>query len=532
MTTFHILVATDLTEESIAQLHAEPDMQITVVSPSIAAVKEVIETAHAIISRDDLTIDRDLIAHAPQLRLIATPAAGSSGVDIEAATERGILVMNAPGVSAVAAAEHTVMLLLALSRHLIDAHNSMRAGYWLLDRKRQAGTQLRGKILGLVGLGRVGQLVASIALGFGMTVLAYDPYLSEDQVADGRVQLIGLRELLNRSDFISLHVPETRETRLLIDADALTFVKPGARLINTSYGGVIDEQAVATALKEDRLAGIAVDVYTDEPPYNSPLIGMDHVIHTPHIGDNTHEAKHDLSSQIVEQVIDALNDVDYRNVLNLPLGPGMDYSTVRPYMILAERIGMLVHVLARHTVRRVAVELRGEAVSGMVKPLTVAMLKGLLSLVLGDSVSYINAPLLASERGIQVAQIKGLPVADYANLVSYQVTLEDGEEIMIAGTLLDHRVPHIMQINQYRMNFVLQGHLLLMGSYDQPGVIGRVGTLMASNQVNIASWHTGRDQPGGQTLTVLALDEALPNDVLDDLLGQDFVRHAHQIHLA
>ncbi len=531
MSDYHILVATDLTDDSLETLRQATDVRLTVVPPNAQAIRPFLKEIHALITRDDVLVDREIIEAAPLLKVIGHPAAGLNGVDIEAATERGIIVMNTPGVSAVAAAEHTMALMLALSRHLVEAHNGMRSGYWLLDRRRQAGTQLREKTLGIIGLGRVGRVVASLALAFGMNVIAYDPYITEDQIGDGRVQLLGLRELLQQSDFVTLHVSATRETRHLLNAERIALMKPGARLLNTSYGAAIDEQAVADAILAGHLAGVAVDVYSDEPPYTNPLVGLDGVLHTPHIGDNTVEAKHSLSAQIVRQVLDALHDVDYRNVINLPLIPGMDYEAVRPYMLLADRLGMLLHALARHPVKRVAVELRGEEASVLIKPVTVALLKGMLHAVLGESVSYINAPFLAHERGIQVYQAKNLPTGDYVNLVSCKVTLEDGEEIVISGTLLDRRVPHILQINEYRMNFVPQGHLLLMGSYDQPGVIGRVGTLMANNDVNIASWHTGRDQPGGQTLTVLTLDEPVPEDVLQTLCSHDFVRHAHQVNL-
>ncbi len=422
--------------------------------------------------------------------------------------------------------------MLTLSRGVIDVHNSLKSGYWLLDRKRQAGTQLYGKTIGLIGLGRVGTIVAQRCLGFGMTVLAYDPYIAEDQVDDKRITLVNLKELLTRSDYVSIHVPATSETRHLVNADLIDQMKPGARLINTSHGSVLDEAAAAAALKAGKLAGIALDVYAEEPPYNSPLIGLDHVVHTPHIGDNTVEAAQDLSIQIVTQVVDALRGEDYRNVVNMPFMPGMDFEQTRPYLQLAERIGALIHVLARNPVRRVAVECRGDDVNSLIKPLTVAILKGLLAPVLSDGVNYINAPVLAVERGIQVTQAKGLKSADYATIVLCQATLEDGENITIAGTLLDRREPHIVQINDYRMNFVPEGHLLIMGSFDQPGVIGRIGTLMAQNGINIASWQTGRSGPGGHTLTVLTLDEALPEALLAELTAIEFVRHAHQVKVS
>lgn len=526
-----ILVVTDLTDDSLAILNDAPDVTVQVVTPTLSAVREAIKDAHAIIARDDVVLDAELLEHAPNLKVIGRPSVGLSGIDIETATQRGIIVMNAPGISDIAAGEHTLMLMLALSRRVIPAHNSMREGFWLMDRKRQAGTQLYGKTLGVIGLGRVGQIVASRALAFGMTVLAYDPYLSEDQVSDERVILVGLGDILAQSDFVSLHIPSTQETHHLIDDDRLTQMKQGARLINTAHGTAMDENAVADALKSGHLGGVAVDVYAEEPPYNSPLIGLEGVIHTPHIGDNTIEATQDLSNQIAEQVLDALRETAYRNVVNMPFMPGVDFEAIRPSLVLAERMGTLVHVLSRYPVKRVAVEFRGDELAGLVKPLTVALLKGLLTPILGEAVSYINAPILASERGIQLTQAKGLQTGDYANLVSCQVTLEDDEEIIMAGTLLDHKRPYIVQINEYTMNFVPEGQLLIMGSYDKRGVIGRVGTMMAENDVNIASWQTGRTGLGGNTLTVLTLDQPLPESLLNSLLAQDFVRHAHQVDL-
>jgi D-3-phosphoglycerate dehydrogenase len=528
---YTVVVATDLTDDSLNVLRVQPDITLKVVAPRLRDVQEALADADALIARDDIPVDVALLNGAPSLRVVGRVGAALTGIDFEAATRRGILITHTPGTSAIAAAEHTMALMLGLSRRLTTLHDSLKAGYWLLDRKRQAGTQLSGKTLGILGLGKVGRVVAQRALAFGMTVLAYDPYLGEEQVEDSRVLLVGLGELLARADFVTLHVPPTPETRGMVSADFIARMKPGARLINTAFGGLMDEEAAAEALRSGHLAGVGLDVYGQEPPYSSPLIGLENVLHTPHVAENTIEASQNLSLQIVHQVIDALRGSDYRNVANLPFLPGMDYEAIRPYLTLAERIGTLILLLSRHPVRRVAVEYRGEDVAGLVKPLTVALLKGLLSPALGETVSYINAPMLAAERGIQVTQTKGLKIGDYSNLVSCQVTLADGEDIVMAGTLLDRKEAHIVQINEYRMNFVPDGHLLLMGSYDQPGVIGRVGMLMAENGVNIASWFTGRAEPGGHTLTVLSLDQPMAEEAFQKLLALDFVRHAHQAHL-
>ncbi len=531
MTQHHVLVATDLTPESIDCLQSADNITVTTVAPKTSNVRDALKTATAIISRDDFKLDAPLLEHAPNLKLIARMSAGLSGIDIEYATQRGIIVMNTPGVSAVAAAEHTLTLMLALNRNLPPIHDSLREGWWLFDRKQQVGKQLNGKTVGIVGLGRVGQRVAHLCLAFGMTVKVYDPYIREEQVNDPRIFLVGFRELLQTSDYVSVHVPATRETQAVFDAETIAEMKKGACFINTSHGGVADETALADALKEGQLGGVALDVWSEEPPFNSPLIGLDHVIHTPHIGDNTVEAMQDLSLQVVEQVIDALHDTDYRNVVNMPLLPGVNYDEIRPYMELAENIGSLQHVLARSPIRRVAIEIIGDDMNGLIKPMTVGILKGLLTPILGDQVSYVNAPILATERGWQITQAKGIKISEYSNVMTCQITLDDNEEISIAGTLLDRKKPYILQINSYRIHFVPRGYLLVMGSYDQPGVIGKVGTLLADNGVNIASWHTGRAEPGGNTLTVLTLDEPIPETILDMLREQDFIRHAHQLKI-
>ncbi len=531
MTRHHVLVAADLTPESLAKLKASDNITAATVAPKTANVRQALRQAAAIITRDDFRLDAPLLDHAPKLKLIARMSAGLTGIDIDCATERGILVMNAPGVSAIAAAEHTLALMLALNRNLPTLHDSLREGWWLFDRQQQVGRQLHGKTIGIVGLGRVGQRVARLCLAFGMTVKAYDPYIREEQVNDPRILLVGLRELLGCADYVSAHVPATRETQDFFTAESLAQMKPGACFINTSHGGIIKEALLAEALKSGHLGGIAIDVWNEEPPFNSPLIGLDKVIHTPHIGDNTTEARQDLSMQIVEQTVDALNDRDYRNVVNMPLLPGVNYEEIRPYMQLAESIGALHHILARSPIRRVAIEIIGEDMNGLIKAMTVGILKGLLAPILGDKVSFVNAPLLATERGWQITQAKGIKISEYRNVITCQITLEDQEDISIAGALLDRQKPYILQINDYRIHFEPRGHLLIMGSYDQPGVIGRVGTLMAEHGINIASWHTGRAEPGGHTLTVLNFDEAVPEPLMNILQQQDFIRHVHQLKI-
>ncbi|MCZ2098946.1 MAG: hypothetical protein LC121_22340 [Anaerolineae bacterium] len=369
---FQILITADLTDQGMALLNSAGDVEVEQVNPTNAPRLRVkLATALALIARDDVVIDRA----ARRRRFCARDRAGRrgvSGIDLETATSRGIIVMNAPGVNAIAAGELTLTLMLALSRSLIDVHNSLKSGFWLLDRKRQAGTQLSGKTLGLIGLGRVGTIVAQRCLSFGMTVLAYDPYIADDQLDDKRVTLVGLASCCRSGRHIRSATARRAASRRRRD-------QPNGRafLINTAHGSVVDEAAVAAALKDGRLAGVGTDVYSEEPPYNSPLIGMTNVIHTPHIGDNTVEATGDLSLLIVTQVLDALRGEDYRNVVNMPFVPGMDFEAERPYLQLAERIGALIPCW-RATRAIIKSEYRGEDdMNVLIKPVTVAILKGL-----------------------------------------------------------------------------------------------------------------------------------------------------------
>lgn len=527
--TYTILVATTLADDALAVLQQATDVAATIVKPELSAVLNAIKTADALLVRDDVPVDAHLLNAAKRLKVIGRAGAGLAGIDLDAATARGVIVMNTPGTNAIAVAEHTMTLLLALSRDLIPAHTALACGAW--ERMEHTGLQLYMKTLALVGLGRVGRCVAERALAFGMDVIACDPYVAEAQVSDLRVKLVSLDEVLARADFLSLHCAVTPETRGLLNAEALAKLKPGARIINTAHGSLIDESALANAIRTGHVAGAALDVFTVEPPDKSPLIGLRGVIHTPHLGDATIEAQRDLSVQIVNQALDALRGTDYRNAVNMPFMPGREFEAIMPYLRLAERIGALQHHLARGRIRRVAVEYKGDELSGLVKPLTVALLTGILSPSLGDAVNYINAPLVAMERGIHVTQIKGLDLGDYPNLVSCQVHWEGGGQLVISGALFNHVEPRIMQIDAFRTDFVPEGILLVFGSYDVPGVIGKVGTLLAKHNINIAAWRTGRVEKGGQTLTVLTIDQPLSERLLTEFRGQDYVRHALQITL-
>ncbi len=526
---YTIVVATPLTQDALTILQNAKDVELKVVTPDHKIVQKALTTADGLIIRDDFPMDTALLMEGKRLKIIGRVGVSLAGVDVEAATQRGIIVMNTPGANAIAAAEYTMSLLLALSRPIIGAHIALASGKW--ERGAYSGVQLYGKTLGLIGIGRVGRRVAERAIAFGMNVLAADPYVAEAQVSDLRVKLVGLDDVLMRSDFLSLHCAVTPETRHIIDGRALSIAKQGMRFVNINHGSLVEEVALVEALRSGKLAGAALDVFAQEPPEKSELINLPNVIHTPHLGDSTVEAQRDLSTQIVAQILDALRGEDYRNAVNMPFMPGREFEALAPYLKLAERIGALHHFLARGRIRRVAVEYKGDEIAGLVKPLTVALLKGILTPVLGDAVNYINAPVVAVDRGIHVTQTKGLDVSDYRNLVSCQVHWEGGGQMIISGALFNHTEPRIVQMDTYRTDFVPEGTLLVFGSYDIPGVIGRVGTLLAQHKINIAGWRTGRAEKGGQTLTVVTIDQPLSPELLEEFRKQDFVRHATQMKL-
>jgi D-3-phosphoglycerate dehydrogenase / 2-oxoglutarate reductase len=525
---YRVLIATALSESGLNLIRGEIGGLAKVVAPDALHSSPELATAEALIIRDELEVDATLLDKMPKLRVIGRSGAGIAGIDIETATRRGIVVMNTPGINAVSVAEHTFALLLGLQRHLIGAHTAVGDGKW--NRNEFIGAELYGKTIGIIGLGRIGMEVARRAIVFGMRVLAYDPYVTEADIKGLAIKLVGMPELITSSDVVSIHSAYTTETHHLLNTATLAMIKPGAAIINTAHGSIIDEAALLQFLDNGRIKAAALDVLPTEPPSTeNPLLNHPRVIHTPHIGDSTAEAQHQLSLMIVQQVLDALAGNNYRNVVNMPIVDGDAFELVLPYMHLAESMGVLLQNLASDAVQRVEIEFKGAEFQRLVKPMTVALLRGLLRPILGEEhVNYINAPVIANERNLFVTQAKGLSSAAYMNLLSCRIHWASGE-LTIAGALFNHTDPHIVQIDQYSTDIIPSGTLLVMGSYDMPGVIGRIGTLLAENEINIADWRTGRAEPGGNTLSVATLDAPVSEDFLETLRQQDYIRHVTQI---
>jgi D-3-phosphoglycerate dehydrogenase / 2-oxoglutarate reductase len=512
---YRILVSDKLGTDGLARLDEAADASYDVKTGlSKEELLAIMPEYDGLIVRSGTQVDADVLAAGTRLKVVGRAGMGVDNIDVRAATIRGIVVMNTPQANSIATAEEALALMLAVSRHIAPAHASLAAGEW--RRSDFVGTQLYRKTLGIVGFGRIGRLVAKRAQGFGMDVLAYDPFVAEDVGRELNVTLVDLDDLLAQSDYISLHAGLSPETNKLINAQNIAKMKDGAVIINAARGKLIDDEALLAGLNSGKLKAAALDVFTSEPPVDNPLIGHPKVLHTPHLGASSIEAQRDVATQIVDQVLDALRGTDFRNAVNMPFHAGPEFATTRPYMELAERLGILHSRLAPQPIRRVEIETRGEAVDPLIRPIAAALLKGLLSQLTTESVNYINAPTLAEEHGITVAQTKSSGLVDYPNLISCLVGWDGGSRLL-AGVLFAGNQPRIVQVDDYHLEANPEGVVLIMRNRDVPGVIGQVGTILAAYNVNIGEWRMGRYEPGSEALSFINLDTELPDSVLQAL---------------
>ncbi|MBK8984810.1 MAG: phosphoglycerate dehydrogenase [Chloroflexi bacterium] len=515
---YRILVSDKLGAAGLDLLDQANDVQYDL-KPTMSKSEflQTIPGYEALIVRSGTAVDEDVLAAGTHLRVVGRAGVGIDNIDVDAASRRGIIVTNTPTANNIAAAEQALGLMLAVSRHTVPAHIALGAGEW--ERSRFMGSELYGKTLGLIGFGRIGRLVAARAHAFGMEVVAYDPYISEAIGREMGVTLLDLEDLLPQVDYISLHTAYTAETDQIINAAAIARMKDGVIIVNGARGKLIDEAALAAALRSGKVRGAALDVYSAEPPVDNPLLGLPNVVHTPHLGASTHEAQTEVAAQIVAQVLDALRGVDFRHAVNMPftVGPG-EYQKIRPYMRLAEKLGKLAVCLADGLIRQVEVEASGEAVENQVKAIAAALLKGILSDSYDGPLNAINAPLLAEQAGITIRQARGMNGVDYPNLVSCRVTWDGGER-MLAGVLFGGAEPRVVQLDQYKLEARPEGVLLIMQNEDVPGVIGQIGTILAAYKVNIGEWRMGRNEPGGQALSFINLD-SVPSATALHALGE------------
>ena len=508
-----VLVAEELSPAAIAQLESGFEVRY-VDGADRAALLPALADVDAVIVRSSTTIDAEALAHAPNLRVVARAGVGLDNVDVEAATKAGVMVVNAPSSNIVSAAERAVGLLLATARNVPQAMASLKAGEW--KRSKFTGAELYQKVAGILGLGRIGELVAQRLAAFGMQVIAYDPYVPTARAAQLGVRLVSLEDLLAEADFITVHLPRNAETTGLIGERELRLVKPGVVVINAARGGIVDENALAVALKDGRVGGAGIDVFATEPPADSPLLAFPNVVVTPHLGASTHEAQEKAGTQVARSVRLALSGEFVPDAVNVQ--GGTVHEDVKPGLPLAEKLGRIFTALAGGVAARLDVQVRGEIAAHDVRVLQLAALKGVFGGIVEEAVTYVNAPLLAAQRGVEVSLSTDAFSPDWRNLVTVRGTLPGGQVVSVSGTLTGHRhIEKLVEVNGFEMEIAAAEHMVFFTYTDRPGIVGVVGQILGSEGINIAGMQVARDARGGHALIVLTVDSAIPPVVLDDI---------------
>jgi D-3-phosphoglycerate dehydrogenase len=504
--TLRVLVAEAIAPEGVEALRARHEVDVrTGLSP--AGLIEIIGGYDALIVRSGVDVDAALITAGTRLQVIGRAGVGVDNVDLDAATRAGITVVNAPTGNTIAAAEHTIALLLALARRVPAADASVRRGEW--TRSALQGVQLRGRTFGIVGLGKIGMAVAERARGFGMTLLGSDPYVTEEQAALRGVELVQLDALLERSDAVTVHVPLSRATAGLIGSKAIARMKPGAFVLNVARGGIVDEAALAAALRDGRLGGAGIDVFEDEPPAGSPLLDAPNTVLTPHLGASTAEAQVAVAEEIAEQVLDVLAGRPAQYAVNAPLLSAEAEQTIGPYLPLAEALGRFLAQFARGGIGSLTVELAGELARTESGPVTAAALRGMLETSTTERVNLVNAAILAKARGITVVERKTADAGGFSAAITLRGSASGsgrGREVAVGGTLAGGEM-RIVRLNAYRLDMAAEDRMLITRHHDRPGTIGRLGQLLGHADVNISSMHVARSAPREDALMIVSVDE-------------------------
>ena len=526
-----VLVADAIAADGLAPLRQDRRFEL-VMRPGLtgAELADAIAGVDAVLVRSATRITAESLARAEHLKVIGRAGVGVDTIDVDAATARGIAVLTAPSGNTVSAAELTFALLLALVRRVAAADRSMKAGEW--DKKSFSGTELYGKTLGLVGAGRIGSEVAKRARAFGMRILCYDPFLTEERAQTLEVELVSLDDLVARADVLTLHVPLTEATAGLLSEERLRRMKKGAMIVNAARGGLVDERALLRLLEEKHLGGAALDVFEQEPlPADHPLRRLSTVVLTPHLGASTAEAQQNVALEIAEAVRAALIDGDLSRAVNAPSLGGEEMRRIAPLLSLAERLGRLGAALATGPVRRVEVRYAGEAENNPLRPIAASAMVGILSSAVGvRSVNFVNALHLAETRGIQLDRVRLDSHSAYSEYVELRLSGRNFEST-VAGALLSESHPRVVRIDAYHVDVVPRGTLIVIRNRDVPGVIGRVGTFLGEARINIAGYHQARLEAGHEALAAVTVDETLPAEVLDRLRALPDVIEVRQVQL-
>jgi D-3-phosphoglycerate dehydrogenase len=511
-----ILISDSLAQKGVELLQSVPEFEVDF-KPGLSeeALKDAISDAEALIIRSATKVTADVIEAAPRLRVVGRAGIGLDNVDIPAASKRGIVVMNTPEGNVVTTAEHTIAMLMALSRNIHQATTSMKTGRW--EKKRFLGQEVFHKTLGIIGIGRIGRIVAELALGLRMRVIAFDPHLDSETIQRLGVAAVDLEELLSRSDYITVHTPLTRDTKGLLNREAFAKMKDGVMIINCARGGIVDEQALCEAITSGKVAGGALDVFEKEPPGDSALLKMDQIICTPHLGASTGEAQENVAVGIAEQIKEFLLAGGIRNAVNTPQISCELMSEICHYLTLAERLGSFLGQVTQGAMKEVTIEYRGGVSQLDTAPITLSALKGLLEPILQHEVNYVNAPILAKERGILVKDSRSEEAQDYLNLISIRVK-STAEETLASGTLFGKKEPRLVRFNDTSLEADIRGNLVLIYNEDVPGTFGSIGTCFGKHNINISMWKAGQIVKTGENVLLLRVDSLVAEEAMEDLM--------------
>jgi D-3-phosphoglycerate dehydrogenase len=511
-----ILVSDPLSEEGLKILKEVKEFEVDVkANLNPEELKRIIKDYDALLVRSATKANKDIINSAGKLKVIGRAGAGLDNIDLEAATQKGVIVMNTPGGNTISTAEHTVSMILSLSRNIPQANVSTRKGEW--KRSKFTGVEIHAKVLGIIGFGRIGKEVAKRALSFGMRILAYDPFLSREVAESEGIEIVDLKELLRQADYITVHTPMTEETRHLISDEEFVLMKDGVRIINCARGGIVDEGALVKAVKEGKVAGAALDVFEKEPVApESDLLKFDNIIVTPHLGASTEEAQVNVAVEVAEIVRDALLGKGIRNAANYPCLEAEVCKMLDPYMALSEKLGSFSGQLIEGRFQELDISYSGGIALYDLSPLTMALCKGLLVPILKENVNFINAVSLAKDRGIKIKEAKSPKEDEFVNLI--QLTIKtDKEARVISGTLSGNKQPRIVKIDEYYIELAPSQDMIYIENWDKRGLIGNLGTFLAEEGINIAAMSIGRDKPGGKAISVWNVDSHVSGELVQKI---------------
>jgi len=524
-----ILVSDNLSDKGIEIFKKFPEFDVdlsTSLSPD--DLKNCIGKYHGLVIRSATQVTKEIIDAADNLKVIGRAGIGLDNVDIPAASKKGIVVMNTPDGNVITTAEHAISMMMALTRNIPQATASLKAGKW--EKKNLKGREVFNKTLGIIGIGRIGSIVADRAKGLKMNVIAYDPFISPDNVSKSGVEVVSFDDLLKRSDYISVHVPRSKDTIGFINKDIMLRMKKGAFLINCARGGIVVEKDLVEALESGHLAGAALDVFEVEPPKDNPLVSLPQVICTPHLGASTAEAQDNVALSVVEQIVDYLKNGTITNAVNVPSLSGDLLIKLKPFITLTEKLGSLIAQITEGGVEEVEIEFVGEVSGFDTEPITIAMLKGLLTPAMKYDVNFINATHLAKDRGIKIKKSCSEISDDYQSLIN--ITLKTSKETnMVGGTIIGKTLPRLTQINEYRIEAIPEGNILLIYNLDKPGTVGAIGAILGKDSINISNMILGHVPGSGMNIILANIDKLASESVCMEIETLDNVKKVKRVEL-